>query len=105
MALTGLSAVFPFEMLDGSVLTVPLPTSAGDPGSSTTGSQWVPGACSVAFGGLMLLFGALAERVSRRRVMRSGLVLLAAAPWQVLLLVDAPIALLAFIGIRLVSIG
>ncbi len=175
MALAGLSAVFLFEMLDNSVLNVALPTIARDLGSSTTGLQWVSGAYSVAFGGLMLLFGAVADRVGRRRVMLTGLVLLAAAslataavtttgqlvavrvamgvaaamttpgsmalafrlfdeealrvraltvistaglvglavgptiggfvlavaPWQVLLLADAPIAVLALVGIRL----
>lgn len=175
MALAGLSAVFLFEMLDNSVLNVALPTIGRDLGSSTTGLQWVSGAYSVAFGGLMLLFGAVADRVGRRRVMLTGLVLLAAAslataavtttgqlvavrvamgvaaamttpgsmalafrlfdeealrvraltvistaglvglavgptiggfvlavaPWQVLLLADAPIAVLALVGIRL----
>nr|BFF13010.1 hypothetical protein GCM10025699_43130 [Microbacterium flavescens] len=79
VALAGLSAVFLFEMLDGSVLNVALPTIGRDLGSSTTGLQWVSGAYSVAFGGLMLLFGAVADRIGRRRVMLVGLVLLAAA--------------------------
>lgn len=79
VALAGLSAVFLFEMLDGSVLNVALPTIGRDLGSSTTGLQWVSGAYSVAFGGLMLLFGAVADRIGHRRVMLVGLVLLAAA--------------------------
>lgn len=79
IALAGLSAVFLFEMLDNSVLNVALPTIGRDLGSSTTGLQWVSGAYSVAFGGLMLLFGAVADRVGRRRVMLVGLVLLALA--------------------------
>ncbi|MGU3410632.1 MFS transporter [Microbacterium sp. M1A1_1b] len=79
MALAGLSAVFLFEMLDNSVLNVALPTIGRDLGSSTTGLQWVAGAYSVAFGGLMLLFGAVADRFGRRRVMLVGLVLLALA--------------------------
>lgn len=79
IALAGLSAVFLFEMLDNSVLNVALPTIGRDLGSSTTGLQWVSGAYSVAFGGLMLLFGAVADRFGRRRVMLSGLVLLAVA--------------------------
>ncbi|WP_308162653.1 MFS transporter [Curtobacterium flaccumfaciens] len=79
IALAGLSAVFLFEMLDNSVLNVALPTIGRDLGSSTTGLQWVSGAYSVAFGGLMLLFGAVADRIGRRRVMLAGLVLLALA--------------------------
>ena len=79
IALVGLSAVFLFEMLDNSVLNVALPTIGRDLHASTTGLQWVTGVYSVVFGGLMLLFGAVADRVGRRRVMLVGLVLLAAA--------------------------
>ncbi|ROS23555.1 putative MFS family arabinose efflux permease [Rathayibacter sp. PhB127] len=79
IALAGLSAVFLFEMLDNSVLNVALPTLGRELHASTAGLQWVTGAYSVAFGGLMLLFGAIADRFGRRRVMLAGLVLLAAA--------------------------
>ncbi|WP_302846891.1 MULTISPECIES: MFS transporter [unclassified Curtobacterium] len=79
VALTGLSAVFLFEMLDNSVLNVALPTIGRDLAASTSALQWVTGAYSVAFGGLMLLFGAVADRFGRRRVMLVGLVLLAVA--------------------------
>lgn len=174
VALTGLSAVFLFEMLDNSILNVALPTIGRELHASTVALQWVTGAYAVVFGGLMLLFGAIADRFGRRRIMLVGLVLLgvaslatafvetagqlivvralmgvaaamttpgsaalafrlfeddrlrvraitlvstvglaglaigptagglvlAVAPWQVLLLVNVPIAVLAFIGIR-----
>ncbi|ROP74512.1 MFS transporter [Curtobacterium sp. PhB115] len=77
VALAGLSAVFLFEMLDNSVLNVALPTIGRDLDASTTMLQWVSGAYSVAFGGLMLLFGAVADRFGRRRTMLVGLTLLA----------------------------
>jgi MFS family permease len=79
LPLAGLSAVFLFEMLDNSVLNVALPTIGRDLHASTTALQWVTGAYSVVFGGLMLLFGAIADRFGRKRVMLTGLVLLAAA--------------------------
>jgi len=174
VALAGLSAVFLFEMLDNSILNVALPTIGRELHASTTGLQWVTGAYAVVFGGLMLLFSAIADRFGRRRVMLIGLALLglaslatafvttdeqliavraamgvaaamttpgsmalafrlfddeklrvraitlistvglvglavgptvggfvlAVAPWQVLLLVNVPIAILAFLGIR-----
>ncbi len=174
IALSGLSAVFLFEMLDNSILNVALPTIGRDLHASTTALQWVTGAYAVAFGGVMLVFGAIADRYGRRRIMLIGLVLLglsslatafftnagqlvavrmamglaaamttplsmalsfrlfdedslrvraltlvstvglvglaigptvggfvlAVAPWQVLLLVNVPIAALAFIGVR-----
>jgi MFS family permease len=175
VALAGLSAVFVFEMLDNSILNVALPTIGRELHASTTGLQWVTGAYAVVFGGLMLAFGAIADRFGRRRIMLIGLVLLgvaslatafvttteqligvrvalgvaaamttpgsmalafrlfaddtlrvraitlistaglvglaigptvggfvlAIAPWQVLLLVNVPIAALAFIGVRM----
>jgi len=79
VALAGLSAVFLFEMLDSSVLNVALPTIGRDLHASTTALQWVTGAYSVVFGGLMLLFGAIADRFGRRRTMLVGLVLLGVA--------------------------
>ena len=78
-ALVGLSAVFLFEMLDNSILTVALPTIGRDLHASTTALQWVTGAYAVVFGGLMLAFGAVADRFGRRRIMIIGLVLLAIA--------------------------
>ncbi|MGI5132220.1 MFS transporter [Pseudonocardia sp. CA-107938] len=78
-ALTGLSAVFLFEMLDNSILTVALPTIGRELQASTTQLQWVTGAYGVVFGGSMLVFGALADRFGRRRVMLVGLVLLGVA--------------------------
>jgi MFS family permease len=49
-------------MLDNTVLNVALPTIGRDLQSSVLGLQWVTGAYAVVFGGLMLLFGGLADR-------------------------------------------
>ncbi len=79
VALAGLSAVFLFEMLDNSILNVALPTIGRELRASTTALQWVTGAYAVVFGGLMLAFGAVADRFGRRRIMLVGLVLLGVA--------------------------
>ena len=79
VALAGLSAVFLFEMLDNSILNVALPTIGRELHASTIALQWVTGAYAVVFGGLMLLFGAIADRFGRRRIMLIGLVLLGVA--------------------------
>ncbi len=100
-ALAGLSAVFLFEMLDNSILNVALPTIGRDLHSSTAALQWVGGAYAVVFGGLMLAFGAVADRVGRRRVMLAGLVLLAAASLATALVttVEQLIAVRAAMGV------
>ncbi|CAN5274146.1 MFS transporter [soil metagenome] len=79
VALAGLSAVFLFEMLDNSILNVALPTIGRELNASTLSLQWVTGVYAVVFGGLMLAFGAVADRFGRRRIMLIGLVLLATA--------------------------
>ena len=79
VALAGLSAVFLFEMLDNSILNVALPTIGRELRASTIALQWVTGAYAVVFGGLMLAFGAIADRFGRRRIMLIGLVLLGVA--------------------------
>jgi MFS family permease len=101
VALAGLSAVFLFEMLDNSVLNVALPTIGRELTASTASLQWVSGAYSVAFGGLMLLFGAVADRVGRRRVMLVGLTLLAVVSILTLFVtsVEQLIAVRALMGV------
>ena len=79
VALAGLSAVFLFEMLDNSILNVALPTIGRDLHASTTALQWVTSAYAVVFGGLMLVFCAIADRFGRRRIMFIGLALLGVA--------------------------
>lgn len=89
IALAGLSAVFLFEMLDNSILTVALPSIGRSLGASTVALQWVTGVYAVVFGGLMLVFGAVADRFGRRRVMLIGLALLALASLATLWVTDA----------------
>ena len=79
IALAGLSAVFLFEMLDNSILNVALPTIGRELHAATTELQWVTGAYSVVFGGMMLVFGAISDRFGRRRIMLIGLVILGLA--------------------------
>ena len=79
LALLGLSAVFLFEMLDNSILNVALPVVGRELEASNTALQWVTGSYALVFGSLMLLFGAVADRIGRRKVMLIGLALLAIA--------------------------
>ncbi|GGM33765.1 MFS transporter [Dactylosporangium sucinum] len=83
-AILGLSVVFLVEMLDNSVLNVALPTIARDLNASASDLQWIASGYSLLFGGLMIAFGAVADRYGTRRVMLIGLSLFALASLAVL---------------------
>ncbi len=81
------------EMVDNSILTVALPTIGRDLGVGATGLQWIVGAYSLTFGGLLLVGGTLGDKLGRRRVLLWGLagfglssllVLAAQSEWQVI---------------------
>jgi len=84
-AILGLSVVFLVEMLDNSVLNVALPTIARDLNASAAALQWITSGYSLLFGGLMMAFGAIADRYGTRRMMLIGLSLFAVANLAVLL--------------------
>ncbi|BCJ47205.1 MFS transporter [Actinoplanes ianthinogenes] len=100
-AILGLSVVFLVEMLDNSVLNVALPRIARELNASASDLQWITTGYSLLFGGLMMAFGAIADKVGTRRMMLIGLSLFALANLAVLL-VQTPgqlIAVRAVIGI------
>ncbi|MEU0490827.1 MFS transporter [Nocardiopsis sp. NPDC006139] len=78
-------------VLDDTVVSVALPSVRDDLGFSTAGLAWVVNAYFLAFGGLLLLFGRVADLLGRRRVFLCGVALFGAAslacglaqePWQ-----------------------
>src|SRR6201990_1803546 len=71
--LFALCLAFFVEMVDNTLLTIALPTIGRDLGSGTTALQWVTGAYSLTFGGLLLTAGSTADRFGRRRVLLVGL--------------------------------
>jgi EmrB/QacA subfamily drug resistance transporter len=71
--LAALCLAFFVEMVDNTLLSIALPTIGRDLGSGTTGLQWVTGAYSLTFGGLLLTSGSIADRWGRRRVLMVGL--------------------------------
>lgn len=71
--LAALCLAFFVEMVDNTLLTIALPTIGRDLGSGTTALQWVSGAYSLTFGGLLLTAGSMADRLGRRRVLLVGL--------------------------------
>jgi MFS family permease len=71
--LAALCLAFFVEMVDNTLLAIALPTIGRDLGSGTTALQWVTGAYSLTFGGLLLTAGSTADRFGRRRVLLVGL--------------------------------
>lgn len=71
--MAALCLAFFVEMIDNTLLTIALPTIGRDLGAGTTALQWVTGAYSLTFGGLLLTAGSVADRLGRRRVLLSGL--------------------------------
>ena len=81
------------EMVDNSVLSVALPTIGRDLAVGPTGLQWIVGAYSLTFGGLLMVGGTLGDRLGRRRTLlvgiagfglASSLVVLATESWQLI---------------------
>src|SRR5690349_7299256 len=71
--LLALCLAFFVEMVDNTLLSVALPTIGRDLHGGTTALQWVTGAYSLTFGGLLLTAGSAADRLGRRRVLLVGL--------------------------------
>src|SRR3954471_22560642 len=71
--LAALCLAFFVEMVDNTLLSIALPTIGRGLGSGTTALQWVTGAYSLTFGGLLLTAGSIADRLGRRRVLLVGL--------------------------------
>jgi MFS family permease len=84
-AMQGGSVVLRVGMLDNAGRNVALPTIARDLNASASALQWITSGYSLLFGGLMMAFGAIADRYGTRRMMLLGLSLFALANLSVLL--------------------
>lgn len=81
-------------ILDDNVVSIALPSIRDDLGFTSAGLAWVVNAYFLAFGGLLLLFGRMADLLGRRRIFLIGVTLfsgasllcgLAQEPWQLVL--------------------
>ncbi|WP_042421787.1 MFS transporter [Streptacidiphilus anmyonensis] len=99
--LAALCLAFFVEMVDNTLLSIALPTIGRDLGSGTTALQWVTGAYSLTFGGLLLTAGSTADRFGRRRVLLIGLAVFGSLSLCVVLVSTAGelIALRAALGV------
>jgi EmrB/QacA subfamily drug resistance transporter len=79
LALAVLCAATLMVILDGTIVTVALPSIQRDLHFSAPSLTWVMNAYMLAFGGLLLLAGRLGDLIGRRRMFLSGLVVFTAA--------------------------
>ena len=79
LALTVLCAAMMMIILDGTIVTVALPTIQRDLGFSSSGLAWVVNAYLIAFGGLLLLAGRLGDLIGGKRMFLAGLIVFTAA--------------------------
>ena len=79
LALTVLCAAMMMIILDGTIVTVALPTIQRDLRFSAAGLAWVVNAYLIAFGGLLLLAGRLGDLIGGKRIFVAGIVVFTAA--------------------------
>ena len=79
LALIVLCAGTLMTILDGTIVTVALPSIQKDLGFSQASLAWVVNAYMIAFGGLLLLAGRVGDLGGRRRVFVAGLAVFTAA--------------------------
>lgn len=84
-ALLALCLTMLVEMVDNSILNIALPTIGRDLGASPTDLQWIVGAYSLTFGGLLMVGGTMGDKLGRRRTLLVGLALFGLAGLSVLL--------------------
>ena len=66
-------------IVDSTIVNVAVPAIVDELDLSSTQVQWVQEAYTLVFASLLLLFGSLADRFGRRRLLLIGVVLFAAA--------------------------
>ena len=62
-------------IVDSTIVNVAIPAIVDDLGITSTQVQWVQEAYTLVFASLLLVFGSLADRFGRRRIMLLGVVI------------------------------
>lgn len=82
-------------IVDSTIVNVAIPAIVDDIGISSTQVQWVQEAYTLVFAALLLVFGSLADRFGRRRVMIIGVLVFAASSVLAALAPDGGMLILA----------
>ena len=95
LALAVLCAVTMMIILDGTIVTVALPSIQRELGFSATSLEWVVNGYLIAFGGLLLLAGRLGDLIGGKRVFLAGLIVFTVASLACGLSVSQPMLIAA----------
>src|SRR6187401_1142602 len=79
LGLVFISIAVALIIVDSTIVNVAIPSIVGDLDISSTEVQWVQETYTLVFASLLLVFGTLADRFGRRRVMVTGVVVFAAS--------------------------
>ncbi|KQR38741.1 DHA2 family efflux MFS transporter permease subunit [Microbacterium sp. Leaf159] len=82
-------------IVDSTIVNVAIPAIVDDLGITSTEVQWVQEAYTLVFAALLLVFGSLADRFGRRRVMLIGVAVFAASSVLAALAPDGGMLILA----------
>ena len=82
-------------IVDSTIVNVAVPSIVDELGITSTEVQWVQEAYTLVFASLLLLFGSLADRIGRRRLLLLGVVIFAAASVFASLAPDGRLLILA----------
>lgn len=79
IGLVFISVAVALIIVDSTIVNVAVPSIVTELGITSTEVQWAQEAYTLVFASLLLLFGSLADRVGRRRLMLIGVVIFALA--------------------------
>ncbi|KQQ52835.1 DHA2 family efflux MFS transporter permease subunit [Plantibacter sp. Leaf314] len=77
--LVAISVAVALIIVDSTIVNVAIPSIVDDLGISSTQVQWVQESYTLVFAALLIVFGTLADRVGRRRMLLLGVVVFVAA--------------------------
>lgn len=79
IGLVFISVAVALIIVDSTIVNVAVPSIVTELGITSTEVQWAQETYTLVFASLLLLFGSLADRVGRRRLMLIGVVIFALA--------------------------
>ena len=77
LGLVFISIAVSLIIVDSTIVNVAIPSIVGDLGITSTQVQWVQESYTLVFAALLLVFGTLADRYGRRRLLLTGVVIFA----------------------------